>query len=93
MSFATVLHELGANASKYGAWSNRTGRVDMHWTVEPGETATLLLNWSELAGPPVGMPKRQGFGSRLVFEPRGVVCTVRAPLSPADAAVTDGLAS
>ena len=34
LSFALVIHELGTNASKYGALSLPTGRVDIGWSVQ-----------------------------------------------------------
>ena len=97
VSLAMVLHELGTNASKYGAWSNATGRVDIRWTLDHGESPQLELRWSETGGPPVEPPKRRGFGSRMInrafvndaqasarlsFEPGGAVCTIHAPLAP-----------
>jgi two-component sensor histidine kinase len=95
VSLAMVLHELGTNASKYGAWSNPTGRVLIRWTLEPGQDSQLELLWTETGGPSVTAPKRRGFGSRMIdrafvnepegsarlrFEPGGVVCTIRVPL-------------
>jgi two-component sensor histidine kinase len=40
--FALILHELGTNALKYGAWSAVTGRVSVEWRVEqPGKERQL----------------------------------------------------
>jgi len=86
-SFALLLHELGTNATKYGALSLPQGLVDIRWTES---TSTVRLVWRELNGPPVMVPARTGFGTRLlrmafppehgsadiVFDPAGVQCTV-----------------
>jgi two-component system CheB/CheR fusion protein len=64
-SLALLLHEMGTNASKYGAFSNQGGRVDVSWTVWKGE---LLLAWREHGGPSIGGPPEsedEGFGSSL----------------------------
>jgi two-component sensor histidine kinase len=97
VSLALVLHELGTNASKYGAWANDSGAVSLSWSVSEGEDPRLRLLWAEAGGPPVTPPKRRGFGSRLIdralvnetggsarlaFEPGGVVCTIGVPLAP-----------
>lgn len=98
VSLAMVLHELGTNACKYGAWSNAAGRIEIRWSPEPGEAPGLNLFWSESGGPPVRPPRRRGFGSRMIsrafsddpsasaeveFKPDGVVCTIRVPTTPA----------
>jgi len=58
-----ALHELATNAVKYGALSNDDGRIIVNWHVD-GET--FKLSWTELGGPPVETPRRNGFGSRLI---------------------------
>jgi CheY-like chemotaxis protein len=63
LHLALVLHELGTNASKYGALSRPEGRVTLSWTVEDGR---LHLNWAEQGGPPVQVPQRRGFGTTLI---------------------------
>ena len=80
-----ALHELGTNASKYGALSVPGGRVSITW--RPGEEeGEYHLVWKEEGGPAVTEPTRRGMGSRLLrpsgglrevdlkFEPGGVVC-------------------
>ena len=52
-----ALHELATNASKYGAWSNDLGRVNVAWT---RDTETLQLRWTETRGPPVQEPSTSG---------------------------------
>jgi two-component sensor histidine kinase len=80
-----ALHELGTNASKYGALSVPGGRVSIVW--RPGEEqGQYHLAWTETGGPPVTDPTRRGMGSRLLkpsggvievdlrFDPGGVIC-------------------
>ena len=59
-----ALHELGTNAVKYGALSVPAGRVRISWGVD-GQS--LRARWTEMGGPPVRPPRRQGFG-RVVAE-------------------------
>lgn len=96
LSLAMALYELGTNAVKYGALSNADGHVEVVWWVETCESGPRLrFRWSEHGGPPVTLPARKGFGSRLVenalsaefrgrteldFRPDGVVWTLDAPL-------------
>jgi PAS domain S-box-containing protein len=92
LSIAMALHELATNAAKYGALSVPEGRVDLHWSYAD---RVLRLTWRECDGPAVSPPSRRGFGSRLIerslagelggeveltFAPKGVVCTMAAPL-------------
>lgn len=93
-----AIHELTTNAAKYGALSNRTGRVAVEWSLEPGGPAGILrFSWRETGGPPVQPPNRQGFGSRLLqrvlitqvqaevttdYAPDGFSLTMRAPIPP-----------
>lgn len=61
-----LIHELATNAVKYGALSVDTGRVQIGWTILPGEDLELL--WSETGGPLTEQPDSSGFGSTLVKE-------------------------
>jgi PAS domain S-box-containing protein len=97
LALAMALQELATNAVKYGALSNLTGQVRITWKVEQKDGQPCLhLKWAERSGPPVQVPKRRGFGTRLIerslahdlggtaqisFEPDGLLCTVRAPLA------------
>jgi PAS domain S-box-containing protein len=91
MLVAIGLHELATNAVKYGALSNRGGRVRVSWSVHRnGAAPRLQLEWMERGGPLVEPPKHKGFGSRLIeralsaqdgaaafrFEPQGLICTI-----------------
>jgi two-component sensor histidine kinase len=59
-----ALHELGANAVKYGALSTETGRIDVTWRACPDGGFELV--WTERNGPIVTPPTRRGFGSTLL---------------------------
>ncbi|CUH26501.1 Blue-light-activated histidine kinase [Jannaschia seosinensis] len=94
-----AFHQLAINAAKYGALSTPEGCVGIRWWAEAGsEDATLVVEWREEGSPQVSPPQRQEFGSRLieralapdlggsaalVFDPEGVVCTIRAALPDA----------
>jgi two-component sensor histidine kinase len=100
LQLALALHELATNSVKYGALSNDTGRIRIHWMVEDeGGESTFLFRWEERGGPLVSPPGRRGFGSRLieaataaefqgssniVFDPSGVRWELRAPLTGID---------
>jgi len=96
LPLAMALQELVTNAVKYGALSNETGQIRIHWTLDgTGAPQRLHLMWEEVAGPPVLKPIRRGFGTRLIerslaqelagevrieFSETGIVCSVDAPL-------------
>jgi PAS domain S-box-containing protein len=95
-NFALALHELATNAVKYGALSNRSGRVGITWHVlERDGAGEFLFRWQERGGPRVEGPTRKGFGSvvlehvmgeyfgatpRIAFEPSGVTYELRVAL-------------
>lgn len=97
LSLSMALQELATNAAKYGALSGEQGQISISWHVATSSVRSRLrLRWEESGGPPVAMPSRRGFGSRLIerglaqeldgevrieFAPSGVVCTVDAPLT------------
>jgi PAS domain S-box-containing protein len=88
-----ILHELGTNAVKYGAFSNAEGVVSVEWELS-AKRDCLRLQWRESGGPPVQPPQRRGFGSmmiersmeghggatRIEFAPTGVVYDLAIPL-------------
>lgn len=92
-----VIHELATNAVKYGAFSNRAGKLMLEWTLEPRDGGWLLvLIWTESGGPPVCPPERTGLGSELIkrslsfelgghaemdYRPDGLVATLVIPLT------------
>ena len=66
-NLSAALHELIANAVKYGSLSRPAGRLELNWTVNRTERGlTLALDWIERNGPPTRRPRRLGFGSRLL---------------------------
>ena len=94
LTIAMLLHELCTNAFKHGAWSNRTGFIDITWQLTD---RAFNFRWAERGGPPVKQPSRRSFGSRLIenlmpaalngratlsFAPTGFVFELQAP-SPA----------
>jgi two-component sensor histidine kinase len=66
-SIALVLHELLTNATKYGALSAASGRINISWEVVPkGSDLLLEVTWTESGGPVVRPPEQVGFGTRLI---------------------------
>lgn len=66
VAISLALHELATNATKFGALSNETGKVNLEWSAELGKDGTFRLQWLESGGPDVTPPARAGFGSRLL---------------------------
>ena len=63
-----ALHELATNASKYGALSVMTGKIEIGWRIDRGAAGATQfhLTWRESGGPMVSPPAREGFGSRVI---------------------------
>jgi PAS domain S-box-containing protein len=92
---STVLHELTTNAAKYGALSNRNGRVSVRWRWQHnGSDPPLVIEWQESGGPPVLAPRQSGYGTsvirdlipfelggavELTFAPEGTRCRLEIP--------------
>jgi PAS domain S-box-containing protein len=86
-----LLHEMATNAVKYGALSNRAGRVVINREAAPEGRAAFA--WKETAGPKVAPSNSSGFGTRLLnqvlrnqggdvrfsFEPQGFQACVEFP--------------
>jgi PAS domain S-box-containing protein len=80
-----ALHELGANAAKYGALSVPRGFVLLEARLTACE---LVLTWREAGGPAVTTPTSRGFGTALLertvedgqitfdWRREGLVCTI-----------------
>lgn len=60
-----AFHELATNAVKYGALSQPSGSIKVHWDVVSGGDAgeLLRLTWRERGGPRVTAPTGNGFGT------------------------------
>jgi PAS domain S-box-containing protein len=96
LAVAMAVHELATNAAKYGALSNGSGRISVHWAVAEHDAPHLQIVWTETGGPRVAVPRSKGFGSRLIerglagqlggeaaidYHETGVVCRIMAPSS------------
>lgn len=100
LALAMAIQELGTNAMKYGALSSEDGRITIDWSViDKRDRSKLSMKWQEYDGPPVVTPEHRGFGTRLIerslaqelngsveidFAPKGVICTINAPLTAKD---------
>ena len=89
LSLHMIFHELATNASKHGALSSGSGRVEVLWDfLTDSSKWRLAVQWSERGGPEVRLPKHKGFGLRLIeralndahvetdFNPDGFVCRI-----------------
>jgi len=65
IALAMTLNELCTNATKFGALSWPTGRIEIAWTIDD-KNQRLHLTWTEKGGPAVHAPTRQSFGTRLI---------------------------
>ncbi len=94
LGLSLALHELATNATKYGALSSKSGYVNIDWTLSPEQE--FDLRWTETGGPAVDVPKKKGFGTRLIermvaahfngktellFAPSGVVFTLNGRIA------------
>ena len=63
-----ALNELASNASRFGALSMPTGRVEIVWSIDPvgAEARRFHVSWRESGGPEVSEPRRTGFGHKVV---------------------------
>lgn len=93
LSLGLAVHELATNAAKFGALSQRGGKVQVRWDMINDRLARL--NWAESGGPPVEGKRKRGFGTDLIekivahelktpvdlrFEKDGVRCTLTIPV-------------
>jgi PAS domain S-box-containing protein len=97
LALGIALNELATNATKYGAFSNEAGSVEIAWSVVPALNGDrLTLNWKEKGGPPISPPVRKGFGLQVIerglaqelegsvyldFQPTGLIFALDFPAS------------
>jgi PAS domain S-box-containing protein len=95
IALGLIFHELATNATKYGALSGETGSVNL--VIHPKTDSPFIeVTWVEKDGPPVKSFSRKGFGHTVIarslsysphggttldFEPTGVICHIRIPIS------------
>jgi two-component sensor histidine kinase len=62
-----ALHELAANAARFGALSLPEGKVAINWTYNEGAGGgSLVFEWHEQSGPSVKARRKKGFGSMVI---------------------------
>jgi two-component system CheB/CheR fusion protein len=62
-----ALHELGTNASKYGALSVADGKICLEWKIDPNNgEPRFQMWWREVGGPRAIAPTSSGFGRILI---------------------------
>lgn len=69
LNIGLALHELATNAERHGALSVATGRVDLTWSIERGQTGTrrLMIFWRERGRQPAGdLLHQRGFGRDIL---------------------------
>jgi len=92
-----ALHELAANAARFGALSVPGGKVSIAWQRVPSDDGeALTLDWREALGPRVRTRRKKGFGSMVIernlalaleakvdldFDPEGLHCRIAIPAS------------
>lgn len=96
LALSIAIHELATNATKYGALSSEAGKVRITWDAGCGTAPEqrVEIRWSEMNGPAVSPPSREGFGSKAIkqlvakelegdvafsYAAEGLVCTISAP--------------
>ena len=90
--FGLVLHELAANALKYGALSSPAGTLRLQWAFR-GDVPEkeFRFTWRETGGPTPAPSSKEGFGTWLIrnglpearvaleFPEDGAICTIAMP--------------
>lgn len=94
-----AFHELATNAAKHGAFKDPHAKLDVRWSVDPGENG-LEIVWHEDGLYGISEPTSNGFGSTIIetvlpaqvsasverrFLPSGLRCTIRIPRETAQA--------
>lgn len=81
-----VIYELATNAVKYGALSDRAGRIRITWQCDR-DAGRLRLSWIEEDGPPVNRPLSGGFGAGFIGRSVEYELDGKAELDPRPAGV------
>jgi light-regulated signal transduction histidine kinase (bacteriophytochrome) len=63
-TLSLVIHEMMTNSAKYGALTDRHGKVEI--SLKEQGNGALLIDWRERGGPPVQVPTRKGFGTTII---------------------------
>jgi two-component sensor histidine kinase len=93
VSLGLMFHELATNAAKYGALSTPAGFLQISWRIV-GDRLSVI--WDENNGPPVTVPEKTGFGTRLLgsallafdgqvqidYLPAGLHCIISCRIPP-----------
>ena len=90
------MHELAANAARFGALSVPDGRLSVTWERCDGAGGGLALDWREQNGPRVKPRRKRGFGSMVIegnlaraldaevdlnFDSKGLRCHIVIPVN------------
>jgi len=92
LGLGLALHELAAEAAKYGALSEANGSVQVSWRAEH-PLGEVVLEWLERGSPPTASERREarcrliettlkhdvGADGRIELESGGLRCTLRIP--------------
>ena len=82
-SVGLVIHELTANAVKFGALSADGGSISIIWSArEETGGQRVLIHWLEEGGPSVGEPLQRGFGEKLLDQSLGSDLKVQREFLP-----------
>jgi two-component sensor histidine kinase len=67
LSLHMIFHELATNASKHGALTSTSGKIEVLWDFIPaGADWKLAMQWIERGGPKVQEPARKGLGLGMI---------------------------
>ena len=82
-----VIYELATNATKYGALSQPSGRLDVQWQlVGPTQGGRVELSWTESGGRKVPRELTPGFGLNFITRSIEYEMQGKAEREPAQAA-------
>ncbi|MCX8293140.1 sensor histidine kinase [Phyllobacterium sp. 0TCS1.6A] len=104
LGLGIALHELATNAAKHGAFSAAAGKVRVSWQTERGlDGSRVVIQWTEMNGPPVMPRGERGLGERLIersldkvisssvrlsYPPTGMEALISMPIEDGSSTVT-----